>query len=243
MEDNKKINKAIVTGGSAGLGKEIVISLLERGYHVSVIDYNPLSNEINEKYGDKVTFFQVDLSSLTEINDFINKNKNLLTQINTIVLNAAPRIFKPFYEFSKEELIGLTASSYTSSIVLLNSVIKSMISNNRGRIIVISSKSGIKGYSKGSIYCSLKSAWITFHESLQRELINFDVTINTICPDSFSKIDGTQLISSQRIKAEILRIIDESIRTNKSGLHFPALIKTKVVLVLSLLQKIIYVLR
>lgn len=243
MEVDTKLSRAIVTGGASGLGKEIVFKLLNLGFQVIVLDLNPISFDFNENYGNKLTYFKVDLSNTEEIMTFILNNKSLFTQINTIVLNAAPRVFKPFSDFNNEELIGLTNASFTSSIILLNSVIKNMISNNYGRIIVISSKSGLKGYSTGSIYCSLKSAWITFHESLSRELTNINVTINTICPDSFSRTDGSQLRGSKIIKNNILNIVANAIISGKSKIFFPVLIKTRIGLVVNIFQKILKIIK
>jgi short-subunit dehydrogenase len=116
-----------------------------------------------------------------------------------------------------------------------------MIENNYGRIIIISSRSAIQGYSTGSLYCSLKAAWVTLLESVERELKNCQkkITITTICPDSFSDQAGKKSQQYEHITEAIKKIVFKAISGKGSGIYFPAAFQTKIILSLQLFRKIL----
>jgi short-subunit dehydrogenase len=110
---------------------------------------------------------------------------------------------------------------------------------NSGKIIIISSKSGLKGYSTGALYCAFKSAWITFHESISRELKHVKgLSILTICPDSFSNHDGSKRRGYTRIINKIMNKITSSLNDNNSELYFPSRLKTKISYILLFIKKL-----
>ena len=94
-----------------------------------------------------------------------------------------------------------------------------MKKNGFGRIINISSISAYKVYDTGSLYCSSKRALIAFTEALGKELepLNGSVTVNAICPDSFSRIDGTGLKNYDLITGSVLADIERIIKSRSNG--------------------------
>ena len=77
-------------------------------------------------------------------------------------------------------------------------IVKNMITNKFGKIINISSVSGLKGSIGQTNYCSSKFGVIGFTKSLALELANKNITVNAICPG----LVNTELISN--IKEEVL---------------------------------------
>jgi len=228
----------LITGGSSGLGLEISLSYLSRGYKVYILDLRPPDVGYIERYPNHIEYFLVDLSNYNNVISFISKNQDIISKVDHLILNAAPRVFKELVDFELLDIINLINASFSSSAILLQQILIRMIERNQGSIVVISSKSGLKGYSTGSIYCSMKSAWITLHESLIRELKRANgVSINTICPDSFSKIDGVKLSGYENTLKKIIKIIEGIEENNNSKLHFPVSTKTRMVLIFNYLQK------
>lgn len=234
----------LITGGSSGLGLEISLSYLKRGFKVFILDLKPPDVDLVKDYSNNVEFSFVDLSNYNNVISFISNNQHIISNVDHLVLNAAPRIFKELANFEMSEIINLINASFTSSTILLHQILQKMIGRTEGSIIIISSKSGLKGYSTGSIYCSMKSAWITFHESLIRELKKSSgVSINTICPDSFSTIAGDKLSGYEITLKKILKILEGIEKNNNSKLHFPVSTKTKMVLIFNYLQKILNIVK
>ena len=224
---NKNI---LITGASRGLGYEMAKFFLKSGYNLYVIDKIDNKNFFSVFHDGNIKYFQIDLANTDSIKDFLDKYiKNNIIKVNVLILNAAPRIFKRFEDFHIDELEKLTSASFLSSLIILNSVYKQMKNDNFGRIFIISSKSGLKGYSKGSVYCSYKSAWITFHEAFSREINkNYNISINTICPDSFSTNLNVKIKGYQKIIDRILTIIENNMEIKKSEIHFPSRLITKI---------------
>jgi short-subunit dehydrogenase len=94
-----------------------------------------------------------------------------------------------------------------------------MVVHNTGKVIIIGSKSALKGYSTGSLYCSLKMAHIGFFESVKKELkkCHSSVTVSLIHPDSFSSISKKHIDDSNPIIKKILVLINKIVNKDKFG--------------------------
>lgn len=201
MEYFKKT--ALVTGVSRGLGKEMVFMLNKLGYKVyglSRSSYDSLSDELKNNLQK---YYCIDLS---KDNNFLPTYKDL-PQLDLLIINAFERKFKNFNQFENEEVQKFIQASFTNQLLLVNHFLNLMISSDRGRIIIISSKAAFKGYSKGSLYCSIKAAWLSFYESVSREIKGTNVSIITVMPDSFSNIEGKRNAFSQKVFNSIFNIL------------------------------------
>jgi short-subunit dehydrogenase len=226
MEKNcQLIRHVLITGGANGLGKEITLMLLKEGHSVIVLDKLPKYQIPEEFIGKLLDYWQVDLADLSQVRQVLEKCiTDAQIKVDVFIANASPRIFKHFLDFSSQAITEITHASLTGHVLFMNGFLSSMLENNYGRIIVISSKSGVRGYSTGSMYSSLKSALITFHESLEKELKSYqkNVTITTICPDSFSDTLGKPLRHYESIINQIKKQILKSLTHKHSRLLFVA---------------------
>jgi 3-oxoacyl-[acyl-carrier protein] reductase len=233
-----QVKKALVTGVSRGLGKEICIILHRLGYHVYGISRTAqtmLDKELNQAIN---TYYQLDLSDREAVGKFVN---TLHGPFDLLVLNAADRKFKPFIEFGTDELEKFINSSLTNQLIILNKVMRDMHQNDKGHIIVISSKSGIKGYSTGSLYCGVKGAWVTIHESISRELKGTGVKLLTIIPDSFNDIDGNKTDFYQINIQYISDILFNLEKHERSKIILSVTPKTRIMIFLEYLKKSLYI--
>jgi NAD(P)-dependent dehydrogenase (short-subunit alcohol dehydrogenase family) len=245
METNFQMNRRIlVTGGAGGLGKEITLALLKKGHSVIVLDRTP-KHQIPAEWIDRLLDYrQVDLADLSRVQQVLDEYTiHAPSRIDVVIANASPRIFKQFKDFTRRDVVELTHASFTGHVLLINGFLSSMLEKDYGRIIVIGSKSGVCGYSSGSMYCSLKSAWIAFHESLAREFKSYrkNVTITTICPDSFSDTQGMPLRHHRFIVDRIEKEIFKSLDRPHSRLMFIAAFPGKFGIALQYLRKSIRV--
>jgi short-subunit dehydrogenase len=230
----------LITGGSNGLGLEIVKKFLKKGYNVINLDRNELlENNLNEIESRYLSFYRIDLGDVEQMKIFAQSLHQNNVMIDVLVLNAAPRVFKNFDTFTHREICDLSNASLVSSLILLNTTLAGMKTQRRGKLIVISSKSGFKGYSSGSLYCAFKSAWITLHESIARELKDTkNISILTVCPDSFSSRVSSEMDRDEKLINRIILKIVHSISDSQSQLYFPASFKAKIAFVLVVLNKL-----
>ncbi len=163
-------------------------------------------------------YFQCDLSNIDEIEECFGILIKESERIDVLINNATVRQFKKLEEFQTSEIQRNINVDFLAPVILANLCLLIMKENNFGRIINISSISSYKVYSTGSLYCSSKSALNSFSEILSKELIKLDgtITVNTLCPDSFSKINGTLLKNYHWIMDSILSDIDRIIKSGSN---------------------------
>jgi len=237
-----KNKTVLITGGAKGLGKELSLLLIEKGYPVIIVDkVNPedLPPDFRSKLLD---YFRLDLADTKAVIEFIRQHlsKNELA-IDILVINAFPRVFKAFKDFKDQEIINFVNVALLSQLLIANVVAKRMIENDFGRIISINSKSHAYGYSSGSLYCSLKSAWMTFHESLSKELLqsNKNVSMTTICPDSFADTAGNKSRHYDFIIKAIKKRLLSALSRKKSSIYYAVTFKTRIIMTYQLFKKIV----
>lgn len=233
-----QIKKALVTGVSRGLGRELCLILRSLGYEVHGIsrtDQTLLDRELN---GSLNAYYQVDLTEKKEVDKFINENWGWF---DLFFLNASGRSFKFFSKFQDNEIESLINGSFTHQLIILNHVLKAMLTKNKGHIIIISSKSGTKGYSSGSIYCGIKAAWIAIHDSISRELKGSGIKLLTIVPDSFADLKGNKTPFFHRNIRNIRNVVSNLEKFKESKIIYSLTPKTKFLLFLEYCKKAVFI--
>lgn len=237
-----KEKTALITGGAGGLGKELALMLMDKGISVIVLDKIPQENLDEDLKSRLKKYIALDLSDLEAVKNSVKGYfMKEAIHVDILIINAFPRVFNNFRDYKDLEIIRFVNIAYTSQLIFANHFLNKMTETGFGRIIIISSKSAIQGYSSGSLYCSLKAAWITFHESVERELSTFskDLTITTICPDSFSDQQGNRYNQHYYIVGAVKKIVLRAISRNVSGIYYPATLRTKLILSLQLFRKLL----
>jgi short-subunit dehydrogenase len=222
----------LITGGARGLGQLICDHCHRLGHSVFVFDKIPFESIPSEQRNAISAYRQINLADDEHLNKVCADLLEKECRIDVLIHNASSRVFHTIEEFSIEEIEQSLQVNMLAGILLVKWLLPGMKERGFGRIINISSASAFHGYSTGSLYCSSKMAMITFTESIGSELQteNKDITINAICPSSFSEIGGAQLQNYRTIVKKILRVIDVIIQTNENGQIIPIFsFKTKLV--------------
>lgn len=227
--------KVLVTGCSRGLGKFMVQALHDANYYVIGISRSSY-DELDEKLKKSLSeYLSLDLSDISAVSAFIGK----LPALKAIFLNASHRSFNRFDLFSLKEVNDSINSSFTHQLLILHSVIQKMLSHNGGTVVFITSKAAFKGYSKGSLYCSVKAAWLSIFESLSRDYRSKNVNFINFIPDSFSDNKGNDFSFKTKIEFKMKNIIDNfaSQHSNKEVKVFT--MKTRLFLIINRIKSLI----
>ena len=218
----ENIKKAFITGGAAGLGKFIAEHLIRKGWSVIVLDKIP-PEQADQPYLEQLAaYYPVDLASVEKAMLTIGKVIESHPEISLWINNAAIKAFNDFVAFTPGKIEDILNVNFRFPVMASQYVLPVMQKRGTGRIIQVSSVSGFYGYSSGSLYCSTKSGLIRFTESVGRELAEqgSGVTMNVLCPDSFSNLDGTAGRHQDYILKGIIKAIDRCLESSVSGKVF-----------------------
>tara|TARA_B100000315_G_scaffold106424_1_gene97547 strand:+ start:1610 stop:2347 length:738 start_codon:yes stop_codon:yes gene_type:complete len=179
----------LVTGGSGGIGKEIVKRLAMENYKVitcarSIDKLKDLSFELKKK-GNLIYPFQVDLRKEKEIINFFQKINEQFGHIDILVNSAAVGHKAPLCNGSTKLWKEMLDVNILALCICTREVMKGLLSSDSdGHIINISSLSGHRLLSEGGIYEATKFAVNAITESLRRELLatNSNIKVSQISP-------------------------------------------------------------
>lgn len=160
-----KIRKALVTGGSSGIGLSICEHLLSEGVKVYSISRNPLKVSKNKN----LTEIAFDLADSDKISNFVD---NFICQHglpDLLINNAGYGAFFDLNEFSDLEISHQTSVLFTSPVILCKSFAPMMEEAGRGIIVNVTSLATLYPLPYMSLYNANKSALSAFTQSMLLE--------------------------------------------------------------------------
>ena len=207
-----KGKKALITGASGGIGKEIARTLDSFGAEICISgrnleELNSLNNTVNQEC-------KIITSDLTKDNDITNLVKGAeeeLGQIDILINNAGITKDNIFLRMSDEEWDQVLKVNLYSTFKILKLATKGMVKRKYGRIINITSVVGVTGGPGQVNYSSSKAGLIGMTKSLSQELASRNITVNCIAP-GFIDTPMTSNLDENR-KAKVL----SSIPANRFG--------------------------
>lgn len=176
--------KALVTGGSRGIGAETVRILTERGYDVAFIykENDGAAMSVAEETG--AFAFKCDVADKVCLKDTIKAAKIYLGTRNfdVVVCNAGISIDGLFSETTDEEWDEIMNINLMGAINTVRFTIDDMIREKTGSVIVVSSMWGETGGSFEVAYSTTKAGLIGFVKSLAKEVGPSGVRVNAVTP-------------------------------------------------------------
>ena len=207
MEDGVR-RVAIVTGAAQGIGQAIALRLARDGLGVCVADRKPSGAETAEKIrsaGGQAVFVRTDVTDPESVRGMVDEARARLHRIDVLVNNAGISNIMPFLEITIEEWNRLVGVILTGTFLCCRAVLPFLLEQGWGRVINISSTSGITGGTSGAHYAAAKGAVISFTKALSREVAPGGVTVNAVAP---SKIETAQMrFKDQQEREELLKRI------------------------------------
>lgn len=178
---------AIVSGGSRGIGRAITEKLVQNGVNVT-FTYKENEKAADETlqackdYKGNIYACKVDVTDYDEVLSFANKIGRGSKSIDILINNAGVRSDKSLLFMSKEEWEKVLMTNLTGGFYLIKAVLPYMLKQRSGRIVNISSVSGIVGLAGQVNYSASKAGLIGLTKALSKEVSSFGVCINAIAP-------------------------------------------------------------
>ena len=185
-----KNKKAIITGGSRGLGKATAIAFAKLGIDVAVTGRNEekLQETVSELKGLGVNaFYEIfDVGNYEEVKVGI---KNIISNLGTVdilVNNAGIAAFGSFTEMKVSVWENIIQTNVLGMYYVIKEVLPHLIDKNEGDIINVASTAGLNGNANVSAYSASKFAVIGLSESLMKEVRKNNIRVNTLTPSTIA---------------------------------------------------------
>ena len=191
-----------ISGASRGIGKDIALHFAKNGFNV--VGTSRKEFNFNENLENLIPI-KLDITNRDDIKDCFDhlKSQNLLP--NILVNNAGITSDQILLRMKDEDWDNVIATNLTGTYNLSKVFIKNMIRNKNGRIINISSVSGLMGNPGQVNYSSSKSALNGFTKSLAKEVGSRNITVNSVAP-GYIETDMTSFIDDES-KSTIIKNI------------------------------------
>ncbi len=197
--------KAIVTGGTRGIGKAIVNELAEQGCSVVFTYFS--SDETARKIEAELTTenvkvfgFKADASSFSAAQETINFALEKLGGIDILVNNAGVTKDNLMLRMSEADFDSVINSNLKSVFNYTKAVLKTMLGQRSGKIINITSVVGIIGNPGQANYVASKAGVIGLTKSNAKELASRNINVNAVAP-GFISSDMTDKMTEQQKEA------------------------------------------
>ncbi|AKI97802.1 3-oxoacyl-[acyl-carrier-protein] reductase [Kosmotoga pacifica] len=176
---------AVVTGGSRGIGRAIVKELARAGYSV-VFTYRKNREAAKalqkELEGLEVHTAMCDVTDENSVKDFAQWVLSDFGVPTALVNNAGIARDAILLRMSTRDWKEVIETNLTGSFLVTQAFLRNMLKKRKGRILFISSVSGMRGNAGQSNYAASKAGIIGFAKSLAREVAKRGLTSNVIAP-------------------------------------------------------------
>ena len=200
----------LITGGGSGLGAEMAAALAREGASVLINDLDIERAEHIAKQiqvnGGNATFVGGDVSSLKDVQSMVDCGLKAFGKIDILVNNAGiADTITPTLEQDIEQWQRIVDIHLRGSYLCSKLVGKTMIENNYGKIINISSIAGVVGLPKRNAYSSAKAGITMFTRVLASEWAKFGINVNAIAPGYILTPMVENLLSNNKVAEEKVR--------------------------------------
>ena len=192
--------RALVTGASGGIGREIAKALSQAGARVALSGtrVGALEDTAKEMAAGNHPVLPCNLSNLDAVDKLVPAAEAALGGLDILVNNAGMTRDNLFLRMKNEEWDEVLAVNLTAAFHLTRAVLRGMMKQRFGRIISITSVVGVGGNAGQANYAASKAGLIGMSKSLAQEVASRGITANTIAPGFISSAMTDELNDKQR---------------------------------------------
>lgn len=200
---------ALVTGASRGIGRAIAVALAGSGAKVACVARN--ADKLKETVdtitsaGGTAGAFECDVCNAGSIEQVVSAILEKWEKLHVLVNNAGVTRDTLLARMTDEQWDDVLNTNLRGAFLFTRAVTRPMMQGRYGRIINISSVSGLVGNAGQANYSASKAGLIGFTRSVARELASRNVTVNAVCP-GFIETDMTAALG-ETVQEEVKKRI------------------------------------
>lgn len=203
------MNYALITGASRGVGRSVALRLAKEGYNV-LINYRSNHAVAEQTLDDIVAaggvgeLLPFDVSDKVAVESALEDwaSRHPDDYISVLVNNAGIRMDNLLVFMQEEQWERVLDTTLSGFFYITRRVVKDMLTHRGGRIVNVSSLSGLKGLPGQTNYSAAKSALIGATKALAQEVASRKVTVNAVAP-GFIVTDMTRELPEEDLKKMI----------------------------------------
>lgn len=191
--------RALVTGASGGIGREIAKALAAAGATVALSGTRVAAlEETANAIGKDCPILPANLSKLEEVDALVPAAEAAMGGVDILVNNAGLTRDNLFMRMKDAEWDEVIAVNLTAAFHLNRAVLRGMMKARWGRIIGISSVVGVTGNAGQGNYAASKAGLIGMNKALAYEVASRNITVNSIAPGFIASAMTDELNEKQR---------------------------------------------
>lgn len=178
---------ALVTGGSRGIGRSVVLELARRGYSVGInfreqeARASEVAREV-EALGQRVFVHPADVSDSAQVARLVEETERQLGPIDVLVCGAGVTRDTLLGASTPEDLAAVRTVNLDGVVHCCREASKRMLGRRRGSIVALSSVAGQRPGRGQSLYAATKGAVESFIRALAVELAPRNIRVNAVAP-------------------------------------------------------------
>ncbi|MGW7298491.1 3-oxoacyl-ACP reductase FabG [Streptomyces sp. NPDC054829] len=198
---------ALISGGTRGIGRAVVLRLAADGYDVSFCYHSSqeaaevLAKEA-EALGVRALHQRVDVADPAAVRGWVERTETDLGPVETAVTSAGITRDKALVMMSDDEWRSVLATNLDGVFHVCRAAAFPMLKRRRGSLVNISSVAGVYGNATQTNYAASKAGIIGFSKSLAKEIGRYGIRVNVVAP-GFVDTDMVAAVP-ERLRAEAL---------------------------------------
>lgn len=192
-----KGKKAIVTGGSRGLGKAVALALAAEGVHVGITGQHEgnLQTAVPELRGHGVEAHHAafDVANEADVNSGIKQLADALGGVDILINNAGVAQFGTVMELSPADFKKVFDTNLYGVYYVARAVYPYLKASGQGDVVNVASTAGLKAGAGMSAYAASKAAVISLSQSMMAEWRKEDIRVITLTPSTIATDMSKQL--------------------------------------------------
>lgn len=204
--------KAIITGGSKGLGKQMALSLSEAGAEVIIISRNSINGkktaeEIEKRTGNNCIFLKCDVKKYKQVEKCVEKAIKKMGKIDILITSAGINFRHQAVDFPEDNFRDVIETNFFGTWYFCKLVGRHMVKRKYGKIITLGSILSSVTLPGRTAYSSSKGAVLQLTKTLAVEWAKYNITVNCLCPGPFETPMNEKIFKDRKVRKYFLERI------------------------------------